>query len=156
MSNTRVWRAEKLILREYNVFNAYISLWRKEKQQYQTELREKLRLKVSTLIRRYSSQEAIPESVRGIVIEDQQVPEEFSTGPKCYGGVEINMDEQAVLSLPPKYAVYSKIDVIDCEAQVEKSLAKLRWSVQKRERQEEEGTEQREDQKSFKAGYEHF
>ena len=78
---------------------------------------------------------SILDSVRGIVIADQSVPDDFSTAPRCYGGVVMNENELAALSLPPKFAVYSSIDEADCEAQVEKGLNKIRWSVSKQESQ---------------------
>ena len=31
------------------------------------------------------------------------------------------------MSLPPKYATYNKVNTEECEAEVEKCLAKLRW-----------------------------
>ena len=67
--------------------------------------------------------------VEGITVADQSVPSTFSSNPRRYGGVQLTKDEEKVLCLPPKFAVYEKIDLISCEAQIEKGLAKLRWSV---------------------------
>lgn len=36
-----------------------------------------------------------------------------------------------MLSLPPMFAVYDRVDLTSCEAQVEKRLAKLRWATQR-------------------------
>ena len=149
--NTRVWRESKQVLRTYGVCDAYLALWRREKEDYQVSLRAKLRSKVYTLVRRYSNQTVAPESVRGIVVGDQQVPEDFSTDPRCYGDVELSADERSVLSLPPKYAMYSKIDATDCKAQVEKGIAKLRWSIQKRDREEQSGANEPVERESFKS-----
>ena len=148
--NTRVWRESKRILRTFGVIGTYVALWRREKEHYQVQLREKLRLKVDTLVRRYSSEEVAPENVRGIVVGDRQIPDSFSTEPRCYGGVQLSADEQALLSLPLKYAVFSKIDTTDCKAQVEKGFAKMRWSIQKREREEQNGEEEQDERNSFK------
>ena len=148
--NTRVWREAKRHLRIHNVCDGYIAIWRRDKEIYQRQLREKLQSKVSTLVQRFSSRKAVPDTVRDIIVQDQQIPEGFSNEPRCYGGVELSADERAVLTLPPKFAAFSKIDSTDCEAQVEKGLAKLRWSIQKREREVQAGTEESEESPSFK------
>ena len=136
--NTRIWRDSKRIITAHRVREEYETIWRREKEKYQWHLRGLLRSKVSLLVRRYTRKTDIPDSVRGIVVKDQQIPADFSNSPRCYGGVELNEDERAALSLPPKYAIHSKINTTDCEAQVEKGLAKLRWSIQKRGREEQD------------------
>ena len=93
---------------------------------------------------------SIPDSVRGIVIAD-----DFSSAPWCYGGVVMNEDELAALSLPPKFAIYSCIDTADCETQVEKGLAKLQWSISKQESQVGEPVGEKE-QTSFRTGVNGF
>ena len=40
----------------------------------------------------------------------------------------IDDKEQDLLHLPPKFAVYGEIDPVECMGEVEKGLAKLRWS----------------------------
>ena len=62
-----------------------------------------------------------------VIVEDQKIPESFSSEPRCYGNVEISAEERKVLSLPPKFAVFNRIDTLRCEGEVEKGLAKLRW-----------------------------
>ena len=52
----------------------------------------------------------------------------FTSEPKCYGGCSVDEDDKKVLSLPPKFIVYSRVDVRQCEAEIEKGLAKLRWT----------------------------
>ena len=61
----------------------------------------------------------------------------------------------AALSLPPKFAVYSSIDEADCEAQVEKGLTKLRWTVGKQESQAGDPVEE-EEQTSFRTSVNRF
>ena len=137
--NTRVWREAKRVLSYHRVRDEYLAIWRREKEQYRLHLRELLRSKVSVLVQRYSRNNDVSDSVRDIIVGDQQISDDFSTEPRCYGGVELTEDERATLSLPPKYAVYSKVDTTDCAAQVEKGLAKLRWSIKENEREEREG-----------------
>ena len=50
----------------------------------------------------------------------------------------MNESKLAALSLLPKFAVYSGIEEADYEAQVERGLAKLQWSVSKQESQADE------------------
>ncbi|KAJ7323144.1 hypothetical protein OS493_032147 [Desmophyllum pertusum] len=47
-------------------------------------------------------------------------------------GIELTNDEEKALCLPPKFAVYDRVDLTSCEAQIEKGLAKLRWSIIRR------------------------
>ena len=75
----------------------------------------------------------VPDNVRGISIANQGVPSTFSTTPRCYGNVAISREE----------LVYSNINIADCEAQVEKGLAKYRWSVRNNVAQEDGGDEER-------------
>ena len=98
--------------------------------------------KVTLLKSRYSVKQDVPDHVRGISIANQEVPSTFSTTPGCYGNVAVSREELAALSLPPKFAVNSNIDIADCEAQVEKGLAKYRWSVRNNEAQEDGGDEE--------------
>ncbi|KAJ7389597.1 hypothetical protein OS493_030283 [Desmophyllum pertusum] len=60
------------------------------------------------------------------------MPSTFSSSPQCYGGIELTNDEEKALCLPPKFAVYDRVDLTSCEAQIEKGLAKLRWSMIRR------------------------
>ena len=59
--------------------------------------------------------------------------EEYSSKPKCYGHVQLDENEECVLSLPPKFAMYDEIKVSKCEAEIEKGMAKLRWNRWKEE-----------------------
>ena len=153
--NTREWRKAKPVFSTHQVYREYLDLWKQETSGYKAHLREVLVNKVGTLKNRYSVKRSIPDSVRGIVIADQSIPDDFSTAPRCYGGVVINGNELAALSLPPKFAVYSSIDEADCEAQVEKGLTKLRWTVGKQESQAGDPVEE-EEQTSFRTSVNRF
>ena len=50
--------------------------------------------------------------------------------------------ELAALSLPQKFADHSNIKIADCKAQVEKGLAKYRWSVRNSKAQKDKGKEE--------------
>ena len=122
---------------------------------YKAHLREVLINKIGSLKNQYSVKRSIPNSVHGIVIADQSIPNDISTAPQWYGGVVMNKNQLAALWLPPKFIVYSGIDEADCEAQVKKGLAKLRCSVSRQESQAGEPVEV-EEQTSFRTGVNSF
>ncbi|MCP4264419.1 MAG: hypothetical protein GY777_02390 [Candidatus Brocadiaceae bacterium] len=66
--------------------------------------------------------------IEGIRIFDRKLNEEYDNKPKCYGGVKIDENEMTTLCLPPKFAMYEEVKEAKCEAEIEKSFAKLRWS----------------------------
>ena len=60
--------------------------------------------------------------------------------PRCYGACEVSGNEKQALSLPPKFALYTKVDSVSVEAEIEKGLAKYRWEkMEKKEPVEEAG-----------------
>ena len=48
-----------------------------------------------------------------------------------YRGVTLDDNAQSLLTLPPGYATYETIKEEQCEAEIEKSMAKLRWESNK-------------------------
>lgn len=89
--------------------------------------------KVKFLEQRYGKikEKRVPDEIKGINIADKEIPTHVTSNPQCYGGSTINEKEQKVLSLPPKFAVYEKVDTVECEIEIEKGLAKLRWTKAK-------------------------
>lgn len=71
----------------------------------------------------------IVSEVEGITVADRSIPSTFSSNPRCYGGIELTRQEEKVLCLPPRFAFYEKINLMSCKNQIEKGLAKLRWSA---------------------------
>ena len=59
---------------------------------------------------------------------DCELPANFETTPRAYGGVVLSNDEIELLRLPPKFAVYKKSDLLMLKAQFEKAVTCLRWS----------------------------
>ena len=57
-----------------------------------------------------------------------ELTDEFSSEPRQYGNVSLSENEVKVLSLPPKFGMYRKIDQVQCKIDVEESLNKLRWN----------------------------
>lgn len=111
----------------------YDSLWRREKFKVKRDLKMSRKRKVKFLERRYGNTEVkrVPDEIEGINVADKEIPTHFTSNPQCYGGSTINEKELKVLSLPPKFAVYEKINTVECEVEIEKGLAKLRWTKAK-------------------------
>ena len=126
--STRIWREEISKLRRHNVNGQFERILESERKLYKTYLRKKRRKKVKFLRNKYRRERRIvPDEVDGIIIKDQPIPDDFTTEPRVYGGVNITEPEKELLSLPPKFAMYDKIEPKKCEAEVEKALTKLRW-----------------------------
>ena len=61
---------------------------------------------------------------------DQRLDDdEFSKGPRIYGGVEVDTEERAALDLPPGFSLYEKLDENKMRIDVEECINKLRWNV---------------------------
>ena len=106
--NTHEWRKAKRVLTAHQVRSEYLRLWKYKVGIYRSNLSDILRRTGSNLGRRYATKVTVPDSIRGIKIADQEIPSNFSTAPRCNGDVSLNENEVATLSLPPKFAVYSK------------------------------------------------
>ena len=65
--------------------------------------------------------------IDGIMMKDIELGGQFESNPRIYGGIAIGKYERQALSLPPKFAIFSKVKPIECKAEVEKSFTKLRW-----------------------------
>ena len=68
-----------------------------------------------------------PDEFKGIILKDQELGNEFNSDPRKYGNIDIDEDEQRLLSLPPKFGVLKKVDVVDTKIEVEKCLTGMRW-----------------------------
>ena len=68
-----------------------------------------------------------PKEVDGINFCDTELPEKFRGEPRVCGGVIINKAEKELLSLPPKFATFKKLDPPQLKAEIEKLFIKLRW-----------------------------
>ena len=90
----------------------------KEKKRRSTEYKNKI----------MQQKEREDDIIEGIRIFDRKLNEEYDNKPKCYGGVKIDENEMTTLCLPPKFAMYEEVKEAKCEAEIEKSFAKLRWS----------------------------
>ena len=158
---TTVMRENNKVLRKenVNVNKSFDRVWKREKIRIREELKKKKNKKKNFLHqkelerRENRNREAtleLEEEIEGIIMTDQEIPDSFYTRskPTCHGNVKLTTAEEKVLELPPKFTTYEKINVEECEAQVEKGLAKLRWTKKKKnetEEEEEDGNEEDEE-----------
>ena len=134
--NTKVWRECKSMMEEENVLRQYNIIWGTEKGRQHKFYKDKLSRKIQFYRRKYKRTIVIPDSIEGITISDQEIPDGIMKPPQCYGNSEINNVEREVLMLPPRYAVFDRVKESDCKAEIEKGMAKFRWSYENSEERE--------------------
>ena len=66
--------------------------------------------------------------IDGIVMKDIELGGQRKSYPRIYGGMTIGKYEIKALNLPPRFAVFSRVKQIECKAEVEKAITKLRWN----------------------------
>ena len=126
--NTDMWRKQKETIAAAGVLEEYERLWKREITKYENERLSTHRKKLQHLRMKYKRKETnVPDEIEGIILKDQELPAEYNSTPCTYGGIVLNENEQSLLSLPPKYAMYEQVTLERCEAEIEKALAKLRW-----------------------------
>ena len=136
--NTMTWREIRPVLVAEYILNQYEQIWREEKQIYGRQLRDIKKKKIDHLKAKFKATTTLPDTVREITVADQEIPDNFSTDPRVYGGCTLTADEEELLKLPPKFSVYDKVNAIECEIQVEKGITKYRWATQAKKREAEQ------------------
>ena len=126
--NTETWRKQRETIAAAGVIDQYERLWRREITKYENNLTSIRKKKLQHLKMKYKRKETnVPDEIEGIILKDQELPVEYNSTPRTYGGVILDENEQSLLTLPPKYAMYERVTLERCEAEIEKALAKLRW-----------------------------
>lgn len=131
----KLWRTYRLGLINENIINDYNKTWGTEKGKVLKEYRTKRKKKIKWLVGKYKHNDNVPDYMNGIRIKDIVIDDDYCKGINTYGGVTLTDCEKSALHLHPKFSVYDKIDPIDCEAEVEKTLATIRlkkMNVEKR------------------------
>ena len=104
----------------------YNNAWFCEKDRLFKEYRGKRREKVRWIKNKHYKRAEVPQIYEGVTVGEQELDENFKTEPECYGKAAISNNERELLRLHPKYTVYKEVDEIDCEAEIEKALTKIR------------------------------
>ena len=129
--NNKVWREAKQKMTPRTCRN-YLDGWRCYVVELKKKLTDATEKKIAWLKSRWKKKEdPIPDTYKVITIQidgDTMYPPEFSNQPRVYGTLDINEAEEAIVSMPPKFARYQKLDKRRIRIQVEEALNKLRWN----------------------------
>ena len=75
--------------------------------------------------------------IRDIKISDAELApseaQEVEVGVPIYGGVLVPPEVRNILKLPPKFALYPRVDMKVVEMEVERSIWKARWENRSQE-----------------------
>ena len=124
----RVWRESRRII-PGTLLAGYMHIWREHIERCKRLITAKHAKKIVWLEKRWKKMSAaVPEVVRSIRIADDDLPAEFESTPRIYGGVQIDEDERAALELSPKFGLFRQLNVEKGKIDVEESLNKLRWN----------------------------
>jgi len=146
-NNTVEWRKGKTVIVGAGVLHDYERVWNLEQKRVREELKMKRKRKVRFLKKKYGQSRGTPDQLKGITIADRKIPATFTSEPKCYGGCSIDEKEKKIPSLPPKFAVYKGVNTTQCEAEIEKGMAKLRWTKRKQFGMDGENKDQTEEER---------
>ena len=69
---------------------------------------------------------------------DREIPESYSRAPRIYGGAKVNAEEEAALTLPPKFTVYEKVNKQQCLIEIETMVSKYLWTIRKEEEEKDD------------------
>ena len=124
----RVWRESRSVI-PGTLLAGYMHIWREYVKRCKQAIISKHAKKILWLEKRWKkSRVAVPEVVRNIRIADDDLPDEFVSTPRVYGGVQIDEDERAALELSPKFGLFRQLNAERGKIDVEESLNKLRWN----------------------------
>ena len=126
--NSKDWRDiyEYLNTHGATVNKEYHEVWKTERSKMDSKIKQKNETKIQHLCKKDKGKTL--NEVEQIIVKDQQLDENFDSSARTYGGVTLSTNEQHLLRLPPKFAIYNKIDIKDCEVEIEAGLTKIRWN----------------------------
>ena len=138
--NTKVWRENEKVLRQFRVCEDFFVIWEREKSERRRELDDKRERKIRFLFEKEKREKERRQNgstrrvrgrvtdwtVRGINCGDRQLNDTFESRARVYGSASVSNSEHSVLELSPKFAVYDEVDELEIEVEVEKALTKLR------------------------------
>ena len=146
-NNTVEWRKGQTVIVDAGVLHDYERVWKLGKKRVREELKMKRKRKDRFLEKKYGRSRGTPDQLKEITIADREIPATFTSEPKCYGGCSIDEKEKKILSLPPKFAVCNGVNTTQCEAEIEKGLAKRRWTKRKQFEMDGENKDQTEEER---------
>ena len=112
--------------------NKLYRCWYKENDyvKSKSERHYKAKLEWLTQKNKKAHEKEPPNKIDNTTMGDCVLPESFESNPRIYGGVDLTIDEVELLKLPPKFAIYKKLDELLLESQFEKAVTCLWWNSQ--------------------------
>ena len=110
--NLKGLKNERMLLREYNIENLFYDINNQEKRTTRHQLRNKREKKTHFLLSKYGgkrqrNKNIAGDDIEGIVIKDQNLPEDYESKPRCYGGITL-LKKKRVYSLYHQITQYMK------------------------------------------------
>ena len=129
LHDSKTWKKNKRAI-PIEIRCGYLNKWRRYTGEYKRSLVSHFKKRVDWLRNKWSHNTTpdVPDIVREVVVKDDELPAEFDSEPRMYGGVTVGDNEEEVLRLPPKFGLYRKVNIEQCVIDTEEALNKLRWS----------------------------
>ena len=128
--NDRIWReAKRVITVPYR--KKYLEEWKRHITNVKEKLQRKTRAKVEWLKEKWGAkrqQKEIPDEVKGIMVKDEDLPDEFSSEPRVYGNVELKDNEIEALKMSPNFGLYKEVNITKLNIETEEAINKYRWN----------------------------
>ena len=125
--SNKIWRESRTIIKG-NMRGEFLNTWRRYVTRKRKEIIDDVDKKVEWLKSKWKQEEVIPKVYEDIIIDPEDTIV-YDNSPRVYGAdIDLTEEEKAVLSLPPKFAMFEKIDLTECRIRTEEALNKLRWN----------------------------
>ena len=137
---------DKVVRKGTIVRSEFMELVDKELTEVWTEAKNKNQEKLIWNVKRQKSKITENEGTfKGVLIGDKEletlekesaIAAKFRNENKAvvYAGIEVNKNEDEILTLPPDHAIFPKVDIEEFDTEVEKCIIKCQWEVNKEER----------------------
>ena len=137
---------DKVVRKGIIVRSEFMELVDKELTEVWTEAKNKNQEKLIWNVKRQKSKITENEGTfKGVLIGDKEletlekesaIAAKFRNENKAvvYAGIEVNKNEDEILTLPPDHAIFPKVDIEEFDTEVEKCIIKCQWEVNKEER----------------------
>lgn len=127
-ANLKIWRESKRCI-PLQIRTEYLRNWRLYTDRYKMQLEARNRERVKWLVAKWRKKEKpVPDTIRGIKLNDETLPLEFNSQPRIYGNMQMSNNEMKLLELPPKFGLYRKVNVRETIISTEEAINKIRWN----------------------------
>ena len=100
------WKENKIKI-PADIRDEYSEIWKETVKAFKQKIDDEYKKRHEWLCKKWiPKEEQLPDTLREIILEDQELTSEFTSDPRIYGHADVNDDELKVLSLPPDYGLY--------------------------------------------------